>query len=386
MAVKVRKIRGQWRVVVDYKGIRQSRNTGSKKAAEVVARQLEAKLALGDMGFLEEKPPAAPAFDDYAAQWLATHATHSCKESIYTRYEGVVRNYLIPAFGNRPLTGITRADVKQFIYRLQETTDLTLASLRQIVAPLRSILNHGVEDKILVSNPAAQVGRFLKQRQTPKRKIDPLSREELALFLGTVQEHAPDYYPLFLCLARTGMRLGEALALQWGDIDFRKRFIEVQRNYVRGRITQPKNGRTRRVDMSNQLGEALRDLRTQRQVEAAVQGAADIAEWTFCSATGGLLDPANVRKRVFYPCLNKAEMRRVRIHDLRHTYASLLIQQGESLIYIKENLGHHSTDFTLRTYGHLLPGGNKAAVDRLDDAPIRNLSATSAHQDVDVSM
>lgn len=69
-------------------------------------------------------------------------------------------------------------------------------------------------------------------------------------------------------------------------------------------------------------------------------------------------------------------MRRVRIHDLPHTYASLLIQQNESLVYIKDQLGHQSIRTTVNTYGHLMPGGNKAAVDRLDDAPIRNPRAT----------
>ena len=68
----------------------------------------------------------------------------------------------------------------------------------------------------------------------------------------------------------------------------------------------------------------------------------------------------------------------MRIHDLRHTYASLLIQQGESLVYIKEQLGHHSIQVTVDIYGHLVPGGNKAAVDRLDDAPVCNLCATAS--------
>jgi integrase len=91
---------------------------------------------------------------------------------------------------------------------------------------------------------------------------------------------------------------------------------------------------------------------------------------------GGLLDPDNIRSRVFYRCLEKAGLRRVRIHDLRHTYASMLLQQGESLAYIRDQLGHHSIQVTVDIYGHLVPGGNHAAVDRLDDAPIRNLYAT----------
>lgn len=188
--------------------------------------------------------------------------------------------------------------------------------------------------------------------------------------------YAPAYYPFFLCLARTGMRLGEALALQWGDIDFRSRFIEVRRNYVRGKITRPKNGKSRRVDMSQYLAEVLQRLQSQRKAEKLRQGWVPVPEWVFCTQTGGLLDQSNLRKRIFVRCLAKAGLRKVRIHDLRHTYASLLIQQEESLVYIKEQLGHHSIQVTVDIYGHLVPGGNKAAVDRLDDAPICNPCAT----------
>jgi integrase len=97
--------------------------------------------------------------------------------------------------------------------------------------------------------------------------------------------------------------------------------------------------------------------------------------WVFCSSTGGLLNKENLRTRVFYQCLSKAGLRHVRIHDLRHTSASLLIQQGESLAYIRDQLGHHSIQVTVDIYGHLVPGGNKRAVERLDDAPKRNLDA-----------
>jgi integrase len=96
--------------------------------------------------------------------------------------------------------------------------------------------------------------------------------------------------------------------------------------------------------------------------------------------SGQLLDKNNWRKRVFYRTLEKAGLRQIRVHDLRHTFASLLIQAGESLAYVRDQLGHHSIKVTVDIYGHLAPGGNKAAVDRLDDevdATIRNLSATT---------
>ena len=89
--------------------------------------------------------------------------------------------------------------------------------------------------------------------------------------------------------------------------------------------------------------------------------------WLFTTPSGTQLDPANMRERVFYKLLEKAKLRRVRFHDLRHTFASLLIQQGESLVYIKDLLGHHSIQITVDVYGHLVPGGNRGAVDKLDD-------------------
>jgi integrase len=79
---------------------------------------------------------------------------------------------------------------------------------------------------------------------------------------------------------------------------------------------------------------------------------------------------------VLRPALHQAELRQIRIHDLRHTFASLLIQQGESLVYVKEQLGHHSIKITVDTYGHLVPGGNRQAVDKLDDPQTHVLEAT----------
>jgi integrase len=239
------------------------------------------------------------------------------------------------------------------------------------------MLNHAVEDGLLGSNPAARVSRVLAPRRQAAREIYPLTREELTLLLTTVEQHAAAYYPLFLCLARTGLRLGEALALQWGDIDWHGRFVEVRRNYTLGKITTPKNGKTRRVDLSRQLTEVLWSLLTQRKAETLRNGWATLPPWVFCSQTGGLLDPDNVRSRVFYRCLEKTGLRHVRIHDLRHTYASLLLQQGESLAYIRDQLGHHSIQVTVDIYGHLVPGGNHAAVDRLDDTSSCNARATA---------
>jgi hypothetical protein len=97
----------------------------------------------------------------------------------------------------------------------------------------------------------------------------------------------------------------------------------------------------------------------------------------FSSRTGTALEERNVR-HVFDRMVTKAGLRHIRIHDLRHTFASLLLQQGESVVYVKEQLGHGSIQITVDTYGHLIPGANRGAVDRLDDDPRTQPSATQA--------
>ena len=103
-------------------------------------------------------------------------------------------------------------------------------------------------------------------------------------------------------------------------------------------------------------------------------------DWLFTTPQGTQLDPSNLRK-VFYRLLVAAKLRRVRFHDLRHTFATLLIQQGEGLPYIRDQLGHSSIKITVDTYGHLVPGGNRQAVDKLDERVVVNgekEAATSA--------
>ncbi len=117
--------------------------------------------------------------------------------------------------------------------------------------------------------------------------------------------------------------------------------------------------------MSAQLADGLAALRL-RQKAYALRTGKPTPEIVFPSRLGTLLDDANVR-HIFGRVLEKAQLRRVRFHDLRHTFASLLIQQGESLAYVKEQMGHSSIQITVDVYGHLVPGGNRAAVDRLDD-------------------
>jgi integrase len=148
---------------------------------------------------------------------------------------------------------------------------------------------------------------------------------------------------MLLAALRTGLRFGELTGLQWTDVDFEGGFIEVRRTlHDGGRVELPKNGKIRRVDMSRQLRDELRRLHTERAREALQKGWGGVPEWVFCNEDGKPLWRSDFERRVFHKVLERAKVRRVRFHDLRHTYASRLLQNGETLTYVKDQMGHHS--------------------------------------------
>jgi integrase len=361
----VRKRRGKW--IIDYYdqfGRRHWETVGTNK------KEAEEKLAEKTIEIRKGSYNPASAkitVNEYAKSWLGTYAqVNNLKASTVKSYGQCLSKYILPALGGLQLRSVRRDPIKSFVGDLGKA-GLSRNSVRIVHATLRTMLNSAVEDEILGVNYALKIGKFTKGKAERQQHISPFTREEVAVFLDAVQAYFPTYHPFVLTLARTGMRLGEALALQWGDVDFEGRFIEVRRNLVSGRIETPKSGKTRRVDMSLQLAGAIQEHLRRRKEETLRKGWSEIPDWVFCDSNGHPLDGNNFRKRVFVKALAKAGLRRIRIHDLRHTYASLLIQNDESLAYVRDQLGHHSIQVTVDIYGHLVPGGNKRAVDRLDD-------------------
>jgi integrase len=369
MGVVVRqKIKGKgrpWWVFVCHKGQRRSFMVGTREAATAAAKEIEAKLLLGKLDLAPKAmAPKIPTFGEYAEKWLESYGEVSLKPSTLTGYYGILKRYLKPLEA-RPIDEITRSEIRDLL--LAKLKDgLAPATVTRIKALISSVFTYAVEDGLVTANPASRLGRLIKSKD-PKADVQPLSRDEARAFLEVVGEHYPRYYPFFLCALRTGLRLGELRALEWGDIDFQGGFIEVRRAYVQGSITTPKSRKSRQVDMSPQLAETLKALQVERKKEALARGWREVPELVFIDSNGGILDDSNLRGRVFYRALALAGFRRIRIHDLRHTFASMLIQNGESLAYVRDQLGHHSIKITVDIYGHLEAGANKKAVARLDD-------------------
>lgn len=382
MGVTIRQKNGKWYVFVNFQGKRKAKCVGTRKAAEEVKRKLEARLALGDLGFLADKQKVT--FGEYAARWLTKYAKVECKPSTSEGYESILNLHLLPKFKNQRIDTISREQVKELVYAV--AIDRSRNTVRNILRALNTILNHAVEDGVLETNPATKLGRFTK---TDKAQVQPiaLSRDESELFLESTRHVCPQYYPLFLMALRAGLRRGELIAMQWGDIQFganeddSNRYIMVQRNFVVGKFTTPKSKKSRRVDLSKQLRSVLLELRDRRLLEAFLKGKNNILdELIFPSEAGTVLDPKNLYNRYFLPAVERAGLRTFRMHDLRHTFGSLLIQDGASLAYVKDQMGHSSIQITVDIYGHLIPGANIACVDKLDPQPKKEEKQETSQQ------
>ena len=379
MGVKVRekvKGSGEWWIFIDHNGRRKSKKIGKdKRLAREVAKKIDAKLTMGDMSL--SKNEKVPTFGDYAKTWKEVTLLATCKPSTVRGYKMILKSHILPVFRKMPVNEISRMMIKKFLME-KVNSGLAASTVTHLKNAISGTLNLAVDDEVISANPAHKLGKIFRVKSL-QPVIEPLSREELSLLITTFQERFSKHYPMVLTMARTGMRLGEVLALQWGDIDFNSRFITVQRGISWGRVETPKNGKVRRVDMSKQLTETLHGLKRARKIEPIDRDRDN--DWLFTSSAGNPLDASSWRRRVFYLALEKAGLRKIRIHDLRHTYASLLIQAGESLAYIRDQLGHHSIKVTVDIYGHLAPEGNKEAVDKLDDTifntPKRTLCAPS---------
>jgi len=360
----IRKRRGKW--VIDFRdqfGRRHWQTVGTnKKEAE---DRLAEKVLDVRRGQFNPEASRLP-FETYAERWMTNYAEVNVKVRTVESYRWALKSHLLPVLGRAQLRSLTRDGVRTLIAELIQK-GLSRNSVRIVHATLRTILNAAIDDGLIATNPAQRVGKFGDSKADKKKNMNPLSADEINTFLAAVNEHFPGYYLFFMTLVRTGMRLGEARGLQWDDIDFGGGFITIRRTLDGTRSGTPKSGDERRIDMSGQLAHLLQQLRQMTTEAAMKRGLGKVPEWVFCTAQGKPFDEHNLRRRVFYPALLKAGLRRIRPHDLRHSFASILIQNREPLPYVRDMLGHHSIKITVDTYGHLIPGGNRQAVDALDD-------------------
>jgi integrase len=367
MGVKVRerpKGSGVWWIFIDHQGKRKAKKIGrDEDLAQDVAKKIEAKLVLGEFGILKPEKPETPCFKDYANIWLESYIKTLRRPATYERYQGVLKQHVYPAIGKISIDEIKRGDVRKLLLKLYDGK-LSKSSVCLVRDVISGPMSQAVDEELIAANPVTGLVKRMNLERDKRSRIEPFTSEEVSQFLNTCAENYAEYYPFFLCAFRTGMRLGEILALKWGDVDWNGKFLEVRRSYKRGHVTPTKTGKMRRVDMSDQLIETLRGLNLRRKREALKDGHGEIVEFVFHRNEKPM--EQNYIRRVFKRILSKVGLREIRFHDIRPTFASLLLSDGASPVYVKEQLGHASIQMTVDIYGHLIPSSNREMVNRLD--------------------
>ncbi len=292
-------------------------------------------------------------FRQYAKEWGRTYGGRTSKgirESTLADYVASLERDAIPFFGDRKLRSIGPRDVKRFVAHVQ-SRGVSHNTVRLALAPVRCLFGCALEDELIERNPCAGV-RVTRPADAEldddrKEKAKAMTEEELARVLA---ELAVGHRPLFELLAGTGLRIAEALALRWSDLDLGRRQLHVRRRYYRGSFAPPKTRSGRRtVPLSPGMAQTLWSLRKDA-------GAVGDDALVFTSSSGGALDAHNVRRRVLRPAAKAAGVPWVSgFHVFRHTFATLLFRHGANAKQAQVVLGHHSASFTLSVYTHLLP-------------------------------
>jgi integrase len=369
------------------------------------ARRLRARrMASVDDGSFA--PKTRERFVDYACDWVARYQGNGRRgftEDTRVEYKRDLERYAIPFLGRYRLEQITPRTIAEFVAWLcdeqeqgrrraderrahqgrrwfaRSTTEpepvhLADASVRRILAPLRSCLATAKREGLIRHNPTA--GTALPSRDEQHRithgedeledhDVRALTTEELATLLTVVSSR---HRLLVRLLAATGLRIGEALALRWGDVmlDGERPHVKVRRSLRHGRFKPPKSRYARRqVPIDFDLVRQLRAVHTATEHP----GERDLV---FCSGSGSPLDYSNLRRRVMMPAAQEAGVPWAGFHTLRHTCASRLFAEGRNAVQVQRWLGHHSPAFTLARYVHLLDGdlGEPLALPSTESPPV----------------
>ncbi len=344
---------------------------GNKKDAQTF---LNGVLREMDMGTFVE--PSPMTVSEYLDKWLSAAAKPRLSERTYADYEDLLTRYVRSKLGHKKLSDLRPLEVQELYTEMQER-GLSARTVRYTHAVISSAFKQAVKWGMLARNPAA----FVDLPRQARKEMQALSPLDAARFLEAAAEDR--YGVLFHFALVTGMRPEEYLGLQWKDVDFEKSVVTVQRTLVWRRkgggwyFGEPKTSKSRRsIPIPNSLVQSLKEHK-RHQAEEVLKAGPDYQrlDLVFATAEGGPLMVQNLFRRHFKPILKRAGLpQSIRLYDLRHSCATLLLAADENPKVVSERLGHATVTLTLDTYTHVLPSMQKAASDKLESILSENLA------------
>ena len=298
--------------------------------------------------------------------WFENYAKLKARPSSHQTYKGYINNHIKPHVGSIPLSKLTSLDLQK-LYKLllaegridrieakNQPKGLSSKTVRNINQIISSALNLAKEQKLIYSNPAEACAL----PKVEHREMKTLPVEQLTSFLREAKETG--VYEMYYIELATGLRRGELLGLKWDDIDMTNGTIRVQRQVARidGEIVEAplktKNS-YRTVSIGSDAIEVLKEQR--KKVGGEI-------EYVFPSPSGGPISLDSVLN-MLHRVLERAGLPKIRFHDLRHTFATLALQNGVDIKTVSGMLGHFSAGFTLDTYAHVTTAAQKEAANTM---------------------
>lgn len=314
-------------------------NAGAK-AYEAAIRQ---KMARGeDLNLTLGKKESIPTFEEFSKGWVEKYVKSNNKYSEVLNKESMLRAHLNPYFGKKHLNKISNLDIETYKSDKLRAGQSRKSVNNHLVA-LNKCLRTAQDWEIINKIPK------IKLLKVAPPTFDFLSIEESQKLFDSCDGMLKE---MVLFVLKTGLRFGELVALDWSDIDFKNSCLIVRHSITRGKIGSPKSNKIRYIDLSKNLSEIL--------ILRAKKNGLVFSRDEYKSLN------SNLCSRWLHNACEKAGLRKIGWHDLRHTFASHLAQKGVPIIVIKELLGHADIKTTMR-YSHLSPSTTRSAIESIDD-------------------
>jgi integrase len=335
---------------------------GTKKEAE---RKLADALHHLDTGTFMK--PGKTTVADFLERWLKDYQ-HNLSPRGFERYGSIIRGHLIPGLGSIPLTQL-RPEHLQRYYTDKLSDGLSAGSVRYHHAVLHVALKTALKWGLLPRNPADAV----TPGKPHNREMQTWDESDVPRFLELEAVRDTLYYELFYLALFTGMRRSELLALRWCDLDLLLCQVYVNRglhqlkdgSYI---FTEPKSAKSRRtIALPPSAAVVLREYRQKQEAAKSMLGVLLRDDDLVFSRLDGMPLRPNTVTRAWKTLAARAGLKAIRLHDARHTHASIMLKQGIHPKIVQERLGHSSIQITLDTYSHVAPGLQEAAAARFDE-------------------
>ncbi len=315
--------------------------------------------------FPDTKNPFAPekplTIGPYLEEWIDNNEKHFSSSTV-NGYRKIIAGHLVPAFGKIHLYELRLKHIRDYVSSL----DITPKTIGNIISPLRAALDDAVSDELLHENPIAnfKIKRRRGKARKRNRDIDPFTHDERQAILGKLTGQGKN---LIKFAFFTGLRTSELVALDWEDIDFIRGVVYVTKALTQA-ASEPEEPKTSASEREVKLlPEALSALNDQKSFtflkgEEIFQNPRTEERWT---------GDQPIRKTLWQPALKRAGVRYRRPYQTRHSYASMLLTDGERIQWVSRQLGHTDWAFTARTYAAYIP----------EDDPHAGNKTTAAHSD-----